>query len=60
MSSTVRIEDSDPLVQYSSKKWIVDSFTLASGGLTHGAALPELTVSLQFHGMGHDVSVVGY
>ncbi|RDX47792.1 hypothetical protein OH76DRAFT_1405584 [Lentinus brumalis] len=58
MFRTVRIEDSDPLVQYSSSQWIVDDpFALASGDSRHGAALPELTVSLQFHGTG--VQVVG-
>ncbi|TFK81128.1 hypothetical protein K466DRAFT_604747 [Polyporus arcularius HHB13444] len=57
MSSAGRIEDSDPLVQYSSSQWIVDPFTLASGSSRHGAALPELTVSLRFRGTG--VQVVG-
>ncbi|KAI0691302.1 hypothetical protein C8T65DRAFT_745505 [Cerioporus squamosus] len=57
MSSTVRVEDSDPSVLYSSSQWIEDTFTLASGGSRHGAALPELTVSFQFHGTG--VQVVG-
>ena len=51
MSSSVRVEDSDTSVHYSSQsQWFPDPFALASGGSRHGASLAGATVSLQFHG----------
>ncbi|KAI0737767.1 hypothetical protein C8Q80DRAFT_303267 [Daedaleopsis nitida] len=56
MSSPTLIEDDDQRVQYSGQ-WIQDPFDLAHGGSRHGAALPDITVTLDFEGTG--IQVVG-